>query len=223
MKTFILTALCAVTLTAQAQEAKRDTIDKYIIDNQFIGNFDGSQLEGKRITTYTIDYKESGNVVVKNHVIYTSDKAEKSVIIEGDANGPLIVSKVLGSLIIVDGKESSAEGMAMIKSEDIVSVNVCEPGSEIAKSYGEKGRNGVIFVTTKATSVTKVVEPLIIVDGKVTSLEEFNKMKPKSEAEYVEKFASITVLKPESAVKIWGSKGSNGVLVVETKAAQQKK
>ena len=289
MKTFILTALCAVTLTAQAQEAKRDTIDKYIIDNQFIGNFDGSQLEGKRITTYTIDYKESGNVVVKNHVIYTSDKAEKSVIIEGYANGPLIVSKVLGPLIIVDGKESSAEGMAMIKSEDIVSVNVCEPGSEIAKSYGEKGRNGVIFVTTKATSVTKVVEPLIIVDGKetsqkdfakinsaeianitvlkpepavkiwgnkgsngviqvttkantsaeaaklnidkyliivdgkVTSLEEFNKMKPKSEAEYVEKFASITVLKPESAVKIWGSKGSNGVLVVETKTAQQKK
>lgn len=215
MKTFILTALCAVALTAQAQEAKRDTIDKYIIDKQPIAHFDGSQLEGKRIWKYMIAYKESGNVVVKNHVIYTSNETEKPVIIEGDANGPIVVSKMLGPLIIVDGKESSNEEMALIKSEDIVSVNVFEPRSEIAKSYGEKGSKGVIMVTTKATSVTKVVEPLIIVDGKEISQEDFAKI---NSAE----IANITVLKPESAVKIWGNKGCNGVIVVETKANQKK-
>ena len=215
MKSLLIAALCAVTFTAQAQEAKRDTIDKYIIDKEPVAHFDGSQLEGKCISKYMIAYKESGNVVVKNHVIYTSDKDEKTLTIEGDANGPIVISGVLNPLMIVDGKEMTYEGLSMIKSEDIVSVNVCEPGSEIAKSYGEKGREGVIFVTTKATSVTKVVEPLIIVDGKETSQEDFAKI---NSAE----IANITVLKPEPAVKIWGNKGCNGVIQVTTKKKNKK-
>ena len=177
MRTFILTALCAVVLTAQAQEAKRDTVDKYIIDKQVIEHFDGSQLEGKHISKYMIAYKENGNTVVKSHVIYTSDGHEKAFTIEGDANGPIVISKVLGPLVIVDGKEVSHEEMSMIKSEAIASVNVFKPESEVAKSYGEKGRKGVIVVTTKATSVTKVTDPLVIVDGKEISAEDFGKLK----------------------------------------------
>jgi hypothetical protein len=123
---------------------------------------------------------------------------------------------MLGPLIIVDGKESSNEEMALIKSEDVASVNVFKPGSEIANSYGEKGNKGVIMVTTKATSVTKVVEPLIIVDGKETSQEDFAKI---NSAE----IANVTVLKPEPAVKIWGNRGCNGVIIVTTKAGKKDK
>ena len=217
MRTILLTALCAVALTAQAQEAKRDTINRYIIDKQTVEHFDGSQLEGKRISKYMIAYKDDGNVVVKNHVIYTGDEEDTPLIIEGDANGPIVISGVVDPLIIVDGKEMTHEGMAMIKSEDIVSVNVFEPGSETAKSYGEKGSKGVIMVTTKARAVTKVAEPLIIVDGKETSQEDFTKI---NSAE----ITSITVLKPGSEVaKSYGEKGRNGVIIVETKAVQKKK
>ena len=106
--------------------------------------------------------------------------------------------------------------MALIKSENVASVYVFEPGSEVAKSYGEKGSKGVIMVTTKATSVTKVVEPLIIVDGKETSQEDFAKI---NSAE----IANITVLKPDPAVKIWGNKGCNGVIIVTTKAGKKDK
>ena len=215
MRTILLTALCAVAIGTQAKVAN-DTIDKYIIDKQPIEHFDGSQLEGKRISKYMIAYKQGKGVVEKHHVIYTGDEAEKTFTIEGDANGPIVVSKMLGPLIIVDGKEMTHEGLSMIKSEDIVSVNVFEPGSEVAKSYGEKGNKGVIMVTTKATSVTKVVEPLIIVDGKETSQEDFAKI---NSAE----IANVTVLKPEPAVKIWGNRGCNGVIIVTTKAGKKDK
>ena len=211
MRTILLTALCAVAIGTQAKVAN-DTIDKYIIDKQLIEHFDGSQLEGKRISKYMIAYKQGKGVVEKHHVIYTGDEAEKTFTIEGDANGSIVISKAVDPLIIVDGKEMTHEGLSMIKSEDIVSVNVFEPGSEVAKSYGEKGSKGVIMVTTKATSVTKVVEPLIIVDGKETSQEDFAKI---NSAE----IANITVLKPDPAVKIWGNKGCNGVIQVTTKSA----
>ena len=215
MRTILLTALCAVAIGTQAKVAN-DTIDKYIIDKQPIERFDGSQLEGKRISKYMIAYKQGKGVVEKHHVIYTGDEAGKTFTIEGDANGPIVVSKMLGPLIIVDGKESSNEEMALIKSEDVASVNVFKPGSEIANSYGEKGNKGVIMVTTKATSVTKVVEPLIIVDGKETSQEDFAKI---NSAE----IANITVLKPDPAVKIWGNRGCNGVIIVTTKAGKKDK
>ena len=221
MKSLVIAALCAVTFSAQAQEAKRDTIDKYIIDKEVITHFDGSQLEGKCISKYMIAYKESGGVVVKNHVIYTSDKDEKTLAkaltIEGDANGPIVLSQVVGPLIIVDGKEMTHEEMSLIKSEAIASVNAFKPGSEIAKSYGEKGRKGVIVVTTKATSVTKVVEPLVVVDGKKVSPEDFGKMKS-------EDIAHMTVLKEGSkaAIEEYGEEGRNGVIIVTTKKGKKK-
>ena len=216
MRTFLLTALCAVAIGTQAKVAN-DTIDKYIIDKQPIEHFDGSQLEGKRISKYMIAYKQGKGVVEKHHVIYTGDEAEKTFTIEGDANGPIVVSKMLGPLIIVDGKESSNEEMALIKSEDVASVYVFEPGSEVAKSYGEKGSKGVIKVTTKSANVTIVSDPLVIVDGKEISKKELEEINPND-------IAHMEVIKNGSkAAEQWGSKGLNGVIIVTTKAGKKDK
>ena len=172
MKSILIAALCAVTLTAQAEEAKRDTIHKYTIDKQPVEHFDGSQLEGKHIAKYIIAYKEGKGVVEKHHVIYTGVEAEKAFTIEGD----ILVSKFLEPLIIVDDKEVSEEAMALIKSEDVASVNVFEPHSKVAKSYGEKGSKGVIMVTTKtAKNLSVATNPLVVVDGKEASYEELGK------------------------------------------------
>ena len=214
MRTILLTALCAVAIGTQAKVAN-DTIDKYIIDKQPIEHFDGSQLEGKRISKYMIAYKQGKGVVEKHHVIYTGDEAGKTFTIEGDANGPIVVSKMLGPLIIVDGKESSNEEMALIKSEDVASVYVFEPGSEVAKSYGEKGSKGVIKVTTKSANVTIVSDPLVIVDGKEISKKELEKINPND-------IAHMEVIKNGSkAAEQWGSKGLNGVIIVTTKAGKK--
>ena len=79
MRTILLTALWAITIGTQAKVAN-DTIDKYIIDKQPVEHFDGSQLEGKRISKYMIAYKQGKGVVEKHHVIYTGDEAEKTLL-----------------------------------------------------------------------------------------------------------------------------------------------
>lgn len=226
MKSLVIAALCAVTFTARAQEAKRDTIDKYIIDKEVVAHFDGSQLEGKCISKYMIAYKESGDVVVKNHVIHTEGGAVLSIPSIVEHQNPN-AKKGPDPLIIVDGKETSKEDFGKINSAEIANITVFKPESAV-KIWGSKGSNGVIQVTTKANYSTEATqsninEYLIIVDGQEISLEEFNKMKPKSEAEYAETFASMSVLKAGSeAAKSYGEKGRNGVIVVTTKKGKKK-
>lgn len=221
-----MTALCAVAISTQAKVAN-DTIDKYIIDKQPIEHFDGSQLEGKRISKYMIAYKQGKGVVEKHHVIYTDAK-----IVRLTGNDDKSVSVVTEPLLIVDGKETSPEDFAKINSETIDHIDVLKAGSKAAEeTYGEKGKNGVIIVTTKAakSSATTdeevdflVYKALIIVDGKETSSEDFAKLKPESSAEYAERFASMEIFKPGSKeAKSYGEKGRNGVIIVKTKGAKK--
>lgn len=224
MKTLLLTALCAVVISTQAKVAN-DTIDKYIIDKQPVEHFDGSQLEGKCISKYMIAYKQGKGVVERHHVIYTSDEAEKTL---RNNNDP-IVSMATNPLLIVDGKETSPEDFAKLNSQTIDHIDVLKAGSKAAEEfYGEKGKDGVIIVTTKSSNPNVatdgevdflVYKPLIIVDGKETSPEDFAKLKPKSSAEYAEKFASMEIFKPGSKeAKSYGEKGKNGVVIVKTKS-----
>lgn len=152
MKSILLTALCAVAIGTQAKVAN-DTIDKYIIDKQPVERFDGSQLEGKCISKYMIAYKQGKGVVERHHVIYTGDEAEKTL---RNSNGP-VVSMATNPLLIVDGKETSPEDFAKLKpkssaeyAEKFASMEIFKPGSKEAKSYGEKGKNGVVIVKTKS-------------------------------------------------------------------------
>lgn len=223
-----MTALCAITIGTQAKVAN-DTIDKYIIDKQPIEHFDGSQLEGKRISKYMIAYKQGKGVVEKHHVIYTDAK-----IVRLTGNDDKSVSVVTEPLLIVDGKEISPEDFAKINSETIDHIDVLKAGSKAAKEYyGKKGSNGVIIVTTKAAKSNAttdgevdflVYKALIIVDGKETSPEDFAKLKPESSAEYAERFASMEIFKPGSKeAKSYGEKGRNGVIIVTTKASKKSK
>ncbi|MBR3985452.1 MAG: hypothetical protein IKJ92_10970 [Bacteroidaceae bacterium] len=228
MRTILLTALCAVAIGTQAKVAN-DTIDKYIIDKQPIEHFDGSQLEGKCISKYMIAYKQGKGVVEKHHVIYTDAK-----IVRLTGNDDKSVSVVTEPLLIVDGKEISPEDFAKLNSQAIDHIDVLKAGSKAAEeTFGEKGKNGVIIVTTKATKSNAttdgevdflVYKALIIVDGKETSPEDFAKLKPESSAEYAERFASMEIFKPGSKeAKSYGEKGRNGVIIVKTKGGKKSK
>ena len=216
MKSILIAALCAVSFTAQAEVVKRDTIHKYTIDKQAVEHFDGSQLEGKRISKYTIACKENGNVVEKHHVIYTGNEDAKIIMITKDNDN---LSGVEEPLIIVDKKEMSKDDFAKLPPEEITHIYVLQPESQAAiEVYGEKGKNGVIEVTTKSANAANASEPLIIVDKKEVSKEEYEKITP-------QEIDHIDVLKPESkaAMELYGEKGKNGVIVITTKAAQKKK
>ena len=220
MRTILLTALCAITIGTQAKVAN-DTIDKYIIDKQPVEHFDGSQLEGKCISKYMIAYKQGKGVVERHHVIYTGDEAEKTLRVIGNGNGP-IVSIAKEPLIFVNGTETSPADFAKIKPEDIAHIEVIKDTDLAAKQWGSKGLNGVIIVTTKAirsgnadgkgVTVSKFVEPLIIVDGEEVTQKELEKINP-SDIDHID-----VIKNGSKAAEQWGSKGLNGVIIVTTKA-----
>lgn len=178
MGTILLSAFCALALNMQSVEIKKDTIDKYLIDKQVIERFNGSQLEGKTVSKYMIVYKDAGNVIEKTHVIIT-DGVNISF-----KNKSANQSKYEG-LVIVDGKEMSSDEFSKINAKDIASMKVYKAGSKVAKSYGEKGKNGVLWITTKAN---KTSENIYFIDGRRAEKDEIDKLSP-------EKIASMTVNK----------------------------
>lgn len=207
MRTLLLTALCAVAISSQAVEEKRDTVDKYIIDKKAVAHFDGSQLEGKRVQKYMIAYKENGNVVEKNHVIYTDGQA--SIVLSGAVpdNG-IIVDNTVEALIVVDGIEVSPESFSKMNAEDIKSMTVLKEKTAVML-YGDKGRKGVILVETKAGSVK--AKPLILVDGHECTSDEIVTIKQ-------EDILNVVTYKAGSApANTYKEKGRGGVIIITTK------
>ena len=142
MKTILLSLFCVLALNVKAQEIKKDTIDRYLIDKQVIERFDGSQLEGKTISKYMIAYKHIGNIVEKKHIIITD---KQGIPMNGK---PVRMMKYEG-LIIVDGKEMAFNDISNLKTDEIASMEIYKADSKVAKSYGEKGKSGVMMITTK--------------------------------------------------------------------------
>ena len=82
-------------------------------------------------------------------------------------------------------------------------------GLTITSSDGQPGSE-MDIVVRGANSLTQANSPLYVVDG--FPLEDFN-----SAAISQNDIASITVLKDASATAIYGSRGANGVIIIETK------
>ena len=207
MRTLLLTVLCAVAISSQAVEEKRDTVDKYIIDKKAVAHFDGSQLEGKRVQKYMIAYKENGNVVEKNHIIYTDGQA--SIVLSGAVtdNG-IIADNTVETLIVVDGTEVSPESFSKMNAEDIKSMTVLKEKTAVML-YGDKGRKGVIVVETKAGSVK--AKPLILVDGHECTPDEIVTIKQ-------EDISNVVTYKAGSApANTYKEKGRGGVIIITTK------
>lgn len=87
------------------------------------------------------------------------------------------------------------------------SVNTTSPNSSVKEvtvvGYGTSATN----LRTKGIMTNNV---LYILDGKEVTVEEVNKIEPNS-------IESISVLKDENAVKLYGDKGKNGVIIIKTK------
>lgn len=186
MRTILLSLFCAFVLNAQSVEVKKDTIDKYVIDKQVIEKFNGTQLEGKTISKYMIAYRDAGRFVEKTHVIFTNNK---TVSINSALTNGILNGTVYEGLVIVDGKEVERKEFGnIVKTEDIANVNVFKPGSKIAESYGEKGKNGVLMITTKKEKNSS--GNIYFIDGKRVDENETHKLSP-------DKIENMTVKKED--------------------------
>jgi TonB-dependent SusC/RagA subfamily outer membrane receptor len=134
-------------------------------------------------------------------------------------------------LYVVNGKEIIPSSVNDLNPNDIESINVLKDGSAI-KKYGGKGINGVVEINlkkeaiereskkiqqktnppvfTKGDSTALKNTPLYVLNGKEIISSSLNNLNP-------DDIESVNVLKDESAIKKYGSKGSNGVVEINLK------
>ncbi len=114
--------------------------------------------------------------------------------------------KELKSIYIVNGIEQSAEfDPSSINSSQIEHINILKGESAIAK-YGNKGKGGIIEIITKKNTPSM----LFVVDGVFCDESTYKNILP-------ENIESITILKGESAILLYGDKGKNGVKQIISK------
>ncbi len=184
-----------------------------------------SVLKGKNATDLYGERAKDGVVQV-----YTKDAEESTSNVIGldPANQPLV---------IVDGKETPYEDIKKTSPDRIKSVSVLKDKTGTTV-YGDKGKNGVILIETKDAISSKIqdinvsatasqekqsaqrdtevslVKSLILVDGKVTTMKELDRIDP-------DRIKSVSVLKDKKAIALYGDKGKNGVTLIELKTTKE--
>lgn len=227
-KFFVLTFIVLfATVVSYAQE------NVFIINGKKIENFDGSQLTGKKILSFNVIKDDKGDIYsihtdeilpdslrnrpykVSTELLYITkdslaignniNKSEKAGKREVEVtNFDMLNSK---PLIVLDGKEYTGS-LNYIKSGDINSINVYKSGSDVANAYGEKGKNGVLKIFTKASKDNVQY----VVDGKPATFQEVKDIAPS-------KISNVVVLKRGSkAAMDYGEVGkTHDICIVKTK------
>ena len=229
MKKFFVFTFIALfaTVVSYAQE------NVFIINGKKIENFDGSQLTGKKILSFNVIKDDKGDVYsihtdeilpdslrnrpykvsTKLHYITKDTLANGNNLNKSEKAGKREVEvtnfDMLNSkpLIVVDGKEYTGS-LNYIKPGDINSINVYKPGSDVSNAYGEKGKNGVLKIFTKASKDNV----LYVVDGKPATSQEVKDIA-------TSKISNIVVLKRGSkAAMEHGEFGkTHDICIIKTK------
>ena len=132
-------------------------------------------------------------------------------------------------LTVVDGQEVTPELLGALNPDRIQSVSVLKRPSLVAQYTTDKSKKAVMLVTLKkeepkalagTVSTIRVSDNAskaqVVIDDKLVDEATFKSLSP-------DQFESVTVLKPEEAVAIYGEVGKNGVIVIRTKAAASTK
>lgn len=125
-------------------------------------------------------------------------------------------------LIVINGEIADLKGIA---PENVESISVLKDASSTAL-YGDKGKNGVVIITTKKETVkgdptpegktSGIIirgngianEPLYVVDGEI--VEDISAIAP-------DNIKEISVIKSANGTLPYGEKGKNGVIEITTK------
>lgn len=148
-------------------------------------------------------------------------------------------------LFLINGKASSRSDLQQLKPEQIHEVFILQDKEKAVRTYGPEAQNGIISVTLlphvstdpspiricplpgkdgkntlsigySSELIGTEKEPLTVLNGKVISAAEIPAISGNS-------IVSIYVLKGEKATDAWGSRGKNGVIVMETSLTETDK
>ena len=193
-------------------------------------------LDGKEVKAKDIVKLDEGNIARisqmeggDNAIEQFGEKAKNGVVeLTSKTENPKTPSvKVVGAaLYIVDGKELKGKNIEDLDPNKIESINVLKGGKAI-KKYGNKGKDGVIEITTKKVfkstidldeskspinfiGIQEGKKPIYIINGKESSRTEALQIKSNN-------FKSITSLRGKEAIKKHGKKAKDGVIEITTK------
>ena len=210
MITLFLSALLASVPSTGNITAQADTVNRYVIDGEPVSNFNGTQLAGKSIASYDIVTSKEKDKVVINHIIYLDTSAKPVNDVSGFSG---------------DGTEDHYVDMTKTTSmsDSVITITIDGRilGGLPAKRIKRKGMEIVIHhplypcipakrIKRKGMEIyNQLSELMLVIDGEKVTKEEFQKLKPSD-------IKSMTILKGEPAVKLWGPEAANGVVEVNT-------
>ncbi|WCM41716.1 von Willebrand factor type A domain-containing protein [Flavobacterium sp. CBA20B-1] len=90
------------------------------------------------------------------------------------------------------------------------------PGLNIATGYGQPDSSNTTVVLRGIGSVSTGEEPLYVIDGMPATSAQFRALNPND-------IESVTVLKDSGATAIYGNRGANGVIKIDTQQTDQSK
>jgi len=125
------------------------------------------------------------------------------------------------ALYVLDGKIISKEEAMKIDGANIKRIDVLKDKYATDK-YGDKGKNGVVEMTSKKDAYEKPLtiggkvpeNVLYILDGKVATKNDISNINANN-------IHSINVLKDKAATDKYGDKGKNGVIEIKSKDTKQ--
>lgn len=144
-----------------------------------------------------VDGKEEINARLTNQVFVGQE-----VVVVG--YGTQKVEDITGAISSVSAKELKDQPVASLQQ----ALEGKSPGVQITQNSGSPGKNAEVRIRG-LTSINNS-DPLYVVDGIPLTANGINAIDPSD-------IASVEVLKDASAQAIYGSRGANGVILVETK------
>lgn len=175
--------------------------------------------------SYSLRLNKTGSVVVFSYIGYITEEVQ--VTNQTEINVKLLPDlKTLGEVVVVgygeQQKKDLTGAIASVNAKDIQKIQVSSvdqalqgqiAGVQISTTNGAPGGHVNVLIRG-VSSITGGVQPLFVIDGYPVSNagigNPLNTINPND-------IESVDVLKDASATAIYGSRGSNGVIIITTK------
>lgn len=128
--------------------------DKVITRGHGFNNDDITITKSIKNGDTTYDVRPRQTVIIKHGKGMDNAKANASSTFSigprsiGGSTGSTAINNISDKLIIIDGKEATKKQLKKVSAADIESISILKNESATA-IYGDKGKNGVILITTK--------------------------------------------------------------------------
>lgn len=172
----------------------------------FDGNFSIKAAQGEKLVLSSVTMKTqvitvgaSSTVAVKME----SDTQLQEVVVQGYRNTTRVKSNVASTTVTAKTIEGRPNASFIQTLQSQI------PGLNITTGSGQPGSNSTVILRGLG-SVNGNVEPLYIIDGIPLNSDSFRSINPND-------IESVSVLKDAGATSIYGNRGANGVIVVNTK------